>query len=318
MMQKDKRENIHDSNFKHNFSQKNVAQDFLTYNLPKSILEKIAIESIAIESTEFIPSKYRGSRNADIIYSLKDKKENRIYALLHLEAQSTHKKGMAIRVWEYHLAIAKAHMRKEGSDKIPLILSYVFYNGSQKWTSPTSIADLFTDFDQYVAISLKSSFLVNISESTIEELKNQGASAAPQMIMRGKVYNDYCTRLEELYLLMEQYGQDDDENIDYMANNDKHGEEKFLEKLSILAPDNTQKYNIMFARASKRSKQEGIEEGMQKGIQEGRQQGIQEGRQQGIQEGIQKGIQQATLHLIEEFKKLGVSKDIIEKVQKIT
>ena len=290
------KENIHDSNFKHNFCNKRVAKDFFIHNLPKKIREKVVIDSIEIESNEFIPSKYRGRRNADIIYSLKDRDNKKLYVLLHLEAQSTHKKEMAVRVWEYHAAIARAHIRKEGSKKMPVILSYILYNGSQEWTSAKSIADLFEDFDLYVEVSLKTPFLINLSKEGIENLKNQGAAAAPQIIMRGKAHHDYCDILEELYPLMEKYDQVDEENIDYMATYDEHGEMEFLEKLSKFAPDNTQKYKTMFERAIQRTAKEFETKGKKKGIQQGR------------KEGMQSAFQI--------LRKLGVSQNVIEKAQR--
>lgn len=77
---------------------------------------------------------------------------------------------MAIRVWEYHVAIAESHL-KEGNPKVPLILTFVLYHGKDQWNSATSISDLFDDFELYVNASLKSAFLLNLNEKEMEELK---------------------------------------------------------------------------------------------------------------------------------------------------
>ena len=169
--------NIHDKNFKHNFTSTQVAHDFLKHNLPKAVLERVDLATTKIESNEFIPTKYRGSRQSDILYSLKDKEGKEIYALLQLEAQSKHDKDMAIRIWEYHVAIAWMHFKKNHAE-IPLILSFVLYNGKAEWTSPKSISDLFLDFDLYCDVALKTPFLINLTKEEFDKLKAQEAAAA--------------------------------------------------------------------------------------------------------------------------------------------
>ena len=286
------KKNVHDTNFKHNFAKKEVAKAFFLHHLPQVIMEKIDIESLTIEPNEFIPSTYRTARSADLVYSLKTKKGEKIYSILHIEAQSKHKADMGLRLWEYQPAIGKTYVNQEGNRKIPIIITFVIYNGKEKWTSAKSVAELFEDFDLYVELALKAPFLIDLSKETIEKLKKQGAAAAPQMIMKGKIDKDYCTILEELYPLMEKYGQVDQENIDYMATLDKRGEAALLEKLSKLAPEKTEKYKTMFARAAKRFKKEGMEKGIKQGMQQGIKQGMQQGIEKGMQEGILRGIKQ--------------------------
>ena len=130
-------------------------------------------------------------------------------------------------MWEYHVAIGRVHFKK-GYKKIPLILTFVLYHGKEEWTSAKSIADLFSDFDLYSSVSLKSPFLVNLTKEEIEKLKKQGAAAAPQIIMKQQATGEYCEVLPDLWSLMKDHGQDDEANIDYMATNDKHGESGFL------------------------------------------------------------------------------------------
>ena len=179
-----KRGNIHDHNFKHNFTNKRVAHDFLKHNLPQKVLDSVDIGSVQIESGEFLPSRYRSKRKAEILYSVKDREGKKLYALIHLEGQSSHDEYMALRVWEYHVAITRAHLKK-GKKKIPLILTYVLYHGNKKWTSAKSIAELFDDFDLYVDVSLRAPFLLHLTKAQMEELKKQEAAAAPQLNSMG-------------------------------------------------------------------------------------------------------------------------------------
>ena len=240
--------NIHDENFKHNFTQEKVAKDFLLYNLPKEVLSLINLNTLTIEGNELLPSRYRNRRQADILYAVKNKEGKKIYALMHLEGQSKHDKYMAIRVWEYHVAIARAHLRK-GNEKIPLILTFVFYHGKEEWTSAKSIAHLFDNFDLYVNVSLKSTFLVNLGEKAMESLKQQGASSAPQILMKAQAHGDYCDILEDLYPLLKANDQLDDKNLDYIITNDRHEPTQLFKKLSKFDLETANHYKTMFEAA---------------------------------------------------------------------
>ena len=289
-----KKGNIHDHNFKHNFTSKSVAHDFLKHNLPKKVLDRVDIDTVEIENNEFIPSRYRSKRRADILYSVKDKHGRKVYALLHLEGQSRHDEHMAIRVLEYHVAIVRAHLRK-GYEKVPFILTFVLYHGKRKWTSPKSIAELFVDFDLYVDVSLKASFLCNLTKTQFEKLKKQGAAAAPQLIMKGQSIGDYCEMLDELWPLMKKYGQVDEENIDYMTAVDKHGGSQFLEKFSKFDAETANDYKIMFEAAIQKEHKKALKLGIIKGKKEGKQEGKEERNKEIAKQMLAKQIDQALI-----------------------
>ena len=302
--------NIHDNSFKHNFTKRNVAQDFLRHNLPKEVLDAVDLATLEVLPNEFLPSKYVGRRHADTLYEVKAKGSKEAYLLVHLEAQSKKDKKMALRVWEYHTAILRQHIKRNKDKavlpKLPLILSFVLYNGKAAWEGPESVADLFSDFKSYVELAAKSTFLINLKDTPMEKLKCQEAAAVPQMIMKGRVLGDYCNFLQELCALMKKYDQFDDQNIDYMSVTDRHKEMQFLEKLSIIAPEETAKYKDMFERAY----QEGIKIGEQIGEKRAYQKGIEIGEQRGEE----KKLEQAVRRMHEE----GIDLKMIIRVLEIT
>ena len=262
----------HDENFKHNFTNKKVAHDFLLHNLPQKVLERIDIATVTIESNEFLPSRYRSKRRADILYSVKDKQGKKVYALLHVEAQSKQDKHMALRVWEYHVAITRAHV-KQGNEKVPLILTFVLYHGKDTWTSAQSIAELFDDFELYVDVSLKAPFLINLKEKEIGALKTQGASSAPQLIMKGQAHGDFCPMLDTLYPLLKSYNQLDEENIDYIITNDQHEPPALFEKIRTFDQATANHYKNMFEAAIRKESQKSLKMGLIKGKIEGKKEG---------------------------------------------
>ena len=296
-----KKGNIHDENFKHNFSSEEVAREFLKYNLPKKLLKEVDINTLTIEPNELIPSRYRSKRNADIIYSLKDRNGSTLYALVHLEAQSRHDKYMALRVWEYHVAIARYHLRR-GHRKVPTILTFVLYHGRQPWMSARSISELFENFEIYVELSIKQPFLLDLTKAQTKQLKAQGAAAAPQLIMQGHAKGDFCSSLSEIYPLMKKHGQIDEENVDYMACIDIHGWRGFLDELSKFDEATANDFKTMFKAAIKKDVDKGVEQrlkkiemealklGEEKGIKLGEEKGIKLGEQRGIKEGRKRAI----------------------------
>ena len=242
--------NEHDEFFKRNFTQKRVIKDFLASNLPEEVLSVVDLDTIKIEPTEMLSGPYIGKKRVDILCSLKGKEGKKVYALLHLEGQSKHDKYMAIRVIEYHAAIARYHVNK-GGEKVPTILTFVLYHGKEKWTSPISIAEVYDDHKLYISVSHNAPFLINLTEKEIEMLKNQGASSAPQIMMKGQAYGDYHEFSGVLYSLMKKYEQINDDNLDYIVANEKKPKE-LLKKFRKIDPEKFNPYIDMFEAAVER------------------------------------------------------------------
>ena len=194
-------------------------------------------------------------------------------------------------------------------EKTPIILTFVLYNGKKEWKSERSIAELFDDFDLYVDLSLRTPFLIELTKKSIEQLKQEGAAAAPQMIMKGRAEGDFSQLLPELYPLLKSYNQLDDENIDYMATVNKKGEDDFLEELSKFDTETANNYRVMFERAIekavKRESKKALKLGEQRGLKLGEQRGIKLGEQRGLKLGEQRGIKLGEKRGKQEGIKLG-------------
>ena len=146
----------------------------------------------------------------------------------------------------------------------------------------------------------------SLKKEEIEKLKKQGAAAAPQIIMKQQVTGEYCEVLPDLWRLMKKHDQVDEENMDYMACNDKHGELGFLKKFSKLDPRTANDYKIMFEQAIQRESQKSLKLGIIKG----RKEGILEG----LKEGIIKGKKEGRIKAIQDFLKEGlITKEQAEK-----
>ena len=284
--EKEKAHNRHDTNFKHNFGNINVARDFMKYNLPKEVLDMVDLDTLKKESTEFIPSDNRGGKRADLLYSMETKDDNKTYVLIHLEAHSTSRKYIVARAWEYHPAIAIAHL-EGGAEKIPLIITFIFYNGQAKWKGPVSIAGLFEDPELYFKVAMKLPCVIVLDNLDAKALEKQDRVGAAQIIMKSNVKGNPNEMLPHLYATPQGKGLMDKENIDYMAGTNKKGLMPFLKELGKFEPQRAKDYQDMFEAAVRQEAEKREMKALIQGELKGRKEGLQEGRQEGRKEGRQ-------------------------------
>ncbi len=256
-----KQQNIHDEFFKRNFSVEQVARDFLAYNLPKDLLEQVNLSTVKVENNEFTSSLHQGARRADVLYSVKQKRSSgKVYALVHLEGQSTHHKEMALRVWQYHVAIASKLIQQENFQKLPIIVTYVLYHGKEAWSSEKSVAELWEEeaFDEYIKKGLKATFLRNLRSTPAEFLLSQKSASAPQYILHKQQEGEFCSDLKSLYNAMKKYEQDTIYNLNYMSTLDRHKHEVFLEKICKLDPSKAREMQVLFENEIREAREEAM------------------------------------------------------------
>ena len=253
---------IHDHYFKHCFGHRSVAIDFLKANLTYKLFKLLDLSTMERQETEFLKNLHHGRRRADLLYEAKSKHKKAILFRFHLEHQSIHDKFMAVRVMEYHAAIAR-HLIGEDRLPIPTILAFVIYHGKQEWTSARSVADLFEDFGMYCNYGLHNAFLVDLRKISPRELLTHGAAATPEITLSAKIRGD---ALDAVDVMAPIFNKSKiccrDETIDYIKANAQHREEELFEKIAIFDPDTAQRYTTMFELAKQREREQGIQQGM--------------------------------------------------------
>jgi len=282
--------NIHDEYFKHTFGHPKTVAGFLRGALSKKLLAELDLSTLHKKDRSFLPIKYRGSRHADLLYAVNKKDGTEICLFLHLEHQSKHDKLMPVRIMEYHTAIIRAYL-EEGYKKVPPILTFVFYHGKEEWESATSIADIFTDFELYLNESLKKSFLLNLPEATLAELKKHGLATVTEIVLARQPTKDMIGILGKVMPLLEkQEPCCKDETLKYMSQVEEQPEEVFIEELSKFDSETANNYKTMFERAIKRERKSALQEGIQQGKQEGVQLGEKRGAERTIMKLIRAGM----------------------------
>ena len=133
----------HDSSYKFLFSNPELVRDLVMGFIPDEWLQ-----SLDYSTLEKIPSSYVSDdfkqREDDVVWRVKVG-EDWVYLYLLIEFQSSVDKYMALRMMVYigllyQDLIKRAETLADG--RLPPILPIVLYNGNQKWTATTNIADL--------------------------------------------------------------------------------------------------------------------------------------------------------------------------------
>ena len=265
-----KPQNIHDTNFKYNFTKREVALDFLKHNLPPKILKKIDIDSVRVEPNELLPSRFRNSRHADVIYSVKSNTADKVYILVHLEAQRGHDLTMPARILEYQSAVIM-RLFKHGLRKIPAIISYVFYTGKEEWTSARSIAEACENYDEYRELAIEHNYIVDMGRLKLDSLVEQEKAKLPQVIMKGSVGRDFSPFVPEICEDIKDVGssqQYDEVNMGYILSIDPHVKDLMYE-FSKFGVEITDNQKDMFDAAIKRESTRSLKIGKQLGRLEG-------------------------------------------------
>jgi len=260
---------IHDEYFKHTFGHPKTVAGFLKATLSKELLAELDLSTLHRKDKDFLPSKYRKSRHADLLYGVKKKDGTEICLLLHLEHQSTHDKLMVPRILEYHAAIIMAYLQ-EKYEKVPPILFFVWYHGEDKWISAKSIAGIFTDFELYLNESLRKSFLLNLPKIPSVELKKHGLATVPEMVLARQPTGDMIGILPKVVpLLKDQESCCKEATYRYMSTVEKRPEKVFIQELSKFDSETATNYKTMFERAIKKSEKRGIQLGEKRGEKKG-------------------------------------------------
>ena len=133
----------HDSSYKYLFSNPELVRDLVMGFIPDAWLQ-----SLDYSTLEKIPSSYVSDdfkqREDDVVWRVKVG-EDWVYLYLLIEFQSSVDKYMALRMMVY-IGLLYQDLIKRGEvladGRLPPILPIVLYNGNQKWTAATNIADL--------------------------------------------------------------------------------------------------------------------------------------------------------------------------------
>lgn len=162
----------HDKNFKLSLSNKEVAKDFLSTHLPKSILKTMKLSTLKICPDSYVTTELEDNYS-DIVYSVKTNKNHHCYIYTLLEHMSTATWDLPIRMVEYQLSIISNHRRQYPKDKkIPVVIPLLVYNGEKSpYPKTLDIINLFNNPILAQATFAKPASLVDLTIMSDQTIK---------------------------------------------------------------------------------------------------------------------------------------------------
>lgn len=154
--------------------------------------KKIKEGEIVQCKSDFITKNYK-DRQSDIIYKIKNKP---VYFLV--EHQSTVRKDMLERIWEYVgqiIRLDKMNKKEklEDSKIYPIIIPIVIYTGYQKWNEKTNFEEKQYNAKEYEEYRVRLKYnLVAVQDYTFKELKEKESVFGIAMII------EKCKTAEEM------------------------------------------------------------------------------------------------------------------------
>ncbi|MDR1687717.1 MAG: Rpn family recombination-promoting nuclease/putative transposase, partial [Clostridiales bacterium] len=146
--------NPHDKRFKELFFNKKAFISFLRDCVNEPWAYKITEDDLRKTNSSFILQDF-SEREADIIYEASINGKKVIFYIL-VELQSTVDYRISYRLLLYIVEILRDYYNKADINerdnktfKFPAVIPVVFYSGSETWTVPTNIREMFENFDGF-------------------------------------------------------------------------------------------------------------------------------------------------------------------------
>jgi predicted transposase YdaD len=309
---------VHDSSYKFLFSNPEFVRDLIIGFIPDDWLHSLDYGTLEKVPGSYITEDFK-QREDDIVWRVKVGGEW-IYLYLLIEFQSSVDKYMALRMMVYvgllyQDLVKRGEMLADG--RLPPILPIVLYNGSQRWTAATDIADLIpavpglvSEFkpnlkylliDENAYSTHELSSLRNLVAAVFQFEQAQSPSSIEDIINlliewladRPDLKRMFALWIRATLMRKQNY------SISLPQIDD-------LQEIKVMLADRLEEWaHGYIAEGELKGKQQGLQEGKQQGLQEGKQQGLQEGKQQGLQEGKQQGLQEGKQQGLQEGKQQG-------------
>jgi len=256
----------HDGFFKHSLSDISVARDLLKSHLSPSITQRIHWDTLKLSNKSYTNEKLH-QLHSDVVYTCQlDHKSAYIYVLI--EQQTTPDPLLPFRFLQYNVELLKQHIkqRKEKDKKLPLpvIINLCLYSG-KKTPYPYSV-DIYDCFEDPVlarAEMFKPLPLIDLGQMSEEELKEHGAAALVELLLKQARYRTFLKWIKEhaeevRQLLESHYGIG---GIHYILGvENKHSSEEVLDTLKSIAPDKKQEIMTALQQLEKKSEQRGMQQ----------------------------------------------------------
>jgi predicted transposase/invertase (TIGR01784 family) len=308
---------VHDSSYKFLFSNPEFVRDLIIGFIPDDWLNSLDYETLEKVPGSYITEDFK-QREDDIVWRVKVGGEW-IYLYLLIEFQSSVDKYMALRMMVY-VGLLYQDLVKRGEvladGRLPPILPIVLYNGSQRWSAATDIADLIPAVPGLVSEFKPSLKYLLIDESAYSSHELSSLRNLVAAVFQFEQAKSPASIEDIINLLIEWLADRPDLKRMFALWIRATLMRKQNYSISLPQIDDLQEIKVMLAdrleewahgyiaEGELKGKQQGLQEGKQQGLQEG----LQEGKLQGLQEGELNGLQKGEMLALQRLlaKRFGV------------
>ncbi len=195
-------QNPHDRFFKETFGKVEVAKDFLNNYLPENIIKVIDVDTLEPQKDSFINEELQEGFSDLLFKASINKREGYIYFLFEHKSYSS--KDIALQLLRYMVEIWETKIKKEKSDKLPVIIPLVVYHGKDRWKIGTTLGEIITGYEELPEDIKKFTpnyeyLLYDLSRYTDDEIKGEAIDRIAMTIMRDIFTEDNKGLLDSVF-----------------------------------------------------------------------------------------------------------------------
>ena len=131
----------HDTFFKRSFSRIEVAAEFIRHYLPASVVGLLDLTRLTLEKDSFVDARLR-RHFSDLLFRVGLKGGGEAYIFILLEHKSAPEEWVSLQLLRY-LTQVWEQLRRDGSERLPLIIPVVCYHGAAPWRVSRRFRNLF-------------------------------------------------------------------------------------------------------------------------------------------------------------------------------
>jgi len=265
----------HDRFFKSVMSDPKTTKEFFEQHLPANIRSSINLDTINYKNESYIDNELR-LQLVDVVYSAEfDGKAGYLYLLV--EHQSSPHELMPLRILKYMVAIMEDHIKKTGTNILPIVYPMILYSGWKNYNYSTDLFDLFGENKELAQdIFWRPYQLIDLSKISDDKLANTiwfGTAAYVMKHVFEKDLKAYIKNVVELLKPIDKLGGVDYicKVLSYVVEVTEIEREVFVDTIKAgLATISEDKLMTLAEQWKQEGRQEGEQSGLQKGMEKGK------------------------------------------------
>lgn len=266
----------HDTFFRESFGRREIAVDFLRWQLPAALLAELDLGTLTIAKDTYVSADLRASYS-DLVYRVCHRDgPMRIYLLFEHKSRPEH--WTLLQLLRYITAEGDAYRRQHPAAKqLPPVYPLVIYHGRRAWQTPSQFHQLITPLPSALQpfVPNFTYALHDLSARSNAAIKGDVLTRLVQLALRWIFSDQPIERLRELIALIEQV-QDRTTAVEVLESLLRY----YVQGTQRVAEDDV-RVLLQQTATGEPIMQTFIDRYIEQGRQEGRQEGWQQGRQEG-------------------------------------